>query len=453
MSIARGSRSRLDYYPESTYGVAPGGNWRNLLFQNETLGENINTVTSQDIRPDRANPALRGGNIAGGGAVTMDFTPRRQLMLLKHLLAATPVATQITGAGVTAADVDASTAYAVGDLVTGSTSSIWLCVTAGTTPVGTDTGDLVAGLGVDVTLGTAVFRPMVQAFGSAVFRRGMVVVANTSQLWLCSRGGEVAQAQTLPVSPAAGQQVEVSPANGTVLPPRFQYIGTTSKLLYVHLLRGGDAWPTGGLAVQKSIIGGTSPLYLLYRGGRVNSMELTVPQENIVTATFNLLFQGITPLQANGAGTPTLQADAPFAGLQSMISLNDPLGTGVALVREFSMTLSNQADENTFIIGSRDRADIPEQTRLANGRMSVYFADTAGTYAYFKNETVVPVTLDFAYQGYYLGLDFPETKLTGNGTPQISGGGLLMANFDWTAFRQDAGYDVQVTAVNDLATL
>src|ERR1044072_2470666 len=89
MSIAKGSRSQLIWKLETTYGVAATGNYNQFPLNNETFDENINTIQGEDIRSDRANPAMRGGNISTGGQVTHDFGHCRMITLMEHLLAST----------------------------------------------------------------------------------------------------------------------------------------------------------------------------------------------------------------------------------------------------------------------------------------------------------------------------------------------------------------------------
>jgi hypothetical protein len=80
----------------------------------------------------------------------------------------------------------------------------------------------------------------------------------------------------------------------------------------------------------------------------------------------------------------------------------------------------------------------------------MYFLD-ATEYDFFKNETEVAMGITMIHRGMTVKFDFPETKLTGSGTPKISGQGVMMADYDWTAFKQDSAYDVKVIVTNTTA--
>ena len=69
-------------------------------------------------------------------------------------------------------------------------------------------------------------------------------------------------------------------------------------------------------------------------------------------------------------------------------------------------------------------------------------------YDYFKNETEVSLKLSFIYGGAWLEIHMPEVKLFGAGSPQVSGSGSVMGALDFTAYNQDAAYDIRVKARN-----
>lgn len=392
MSIAKGSKSVVAWKEEATLGVAPSGNWNQLPVNNETLDENIETVQSQDIRSDRRNPSLRGGNIATGGNITHDFGPNRTPTLFKHLLAASAITTTtITPATLSAAS------FKRGDYCLNADGDLFICIQG---------GDVVAGDLSDLDLVTA----------------GDTTLTNT--IW--------------------------------------RYVADTGYAfsLYKHVITAGIDLPSVGLAFEKGILGGTTAKHVQFVGGRLNTLDLTVPQSGIVTANWGALFTGSTDLGASaGYGTPTIEAETAFSGGGALVHLNDTsfIGgvdqVGRGIFREFSMQLTNGIDENTYVINSRYRADLPEGTRKGSGRMSLYFVD--GTeYGYFKNETKVNMGVSFVHDGRFFIIRFPEVKLTGSGTPKISGQGAMQADFDWTAFFEDApeDYDVEVEFHNQLAT-
>jgi len=511
MAIARGSRSSIAWKEETVYATAPGGDWNALPLNSETLDENINTVQGEDIRPDRANASMRGGNIATGGNIVADLGPARNLTFMKHMLAgsiiscpvvhantpsavdsvpytlgqlvkATTVLWECSQAGTASTGLAAaltgtsevtsggakfiyrgnaavadSTAYTKGTIVTAATNKRWVCIVAGTT----STGVAAALIGTsNVTSGTATFAYIVNDITvSTIYKVGDLVLGDAAGVWICTRGGKTASSgfTTATLTNAVTPDIEIPFASPSTVNLTFKYLGAAASLvLYQHVITPGAAWPTGGLSIQKSIVGGNTDMFAVFRGCRINSLEISVPQEGIVKSTWGILAANSTKLDSTGAGTPVLVGEAPFTGFNCFVGLNENSVNyqGTALnnvtrpVREMSISMTNQADENTYIIGSRYRVDVPEGIRRATGRVSMYFTD-ATEYDWFKNESTVTMSASMIWAGKMLRFYFGEVKLTGSGTPKISGSGLMMADFEWTAFQESGLSDILVTALND----
>ncbi len=219
-----------------------------------------------------------------------------------------------------------------------------------------------------------------------------------------------------------------------------------------YLITPGVDYPTGGLSVEKIVSGVTTPEYIMFTGGRVNSLDLTVAQKAIVKAKWGLLFMAsIAGTATSGnAGAYVYPSDDPTTGYDCFISINN--GQTVRPVTDLSLNITNNVDSNCFVLGSRVRDDLPEGERAITGKVTMYFQDNT-EYSLFKNETVVPVSISFAHNGEYLTFDLGEVKLTGSGTPQISGAGLLKATYDLSAFRQTGAIDLTVSAYSKLQSL
>jgi|SRR5688572_4961459 len=386
MAIAKGSKSQVIWKQESSYGVAPGGNWNQLPLNSETLDENINTVQGEDIRADRANPALRGGNISTAGGITHDFGPVRSLTFFRHLLASGGLATST----LTVSDIAISTTYNRGDYVIGADDSVWCAVRGGVTTA--NSGDIVLNTG----LGTRVELPEASSGPNLIF--------------------ELASATTVNV--------------------------------YEHTLVPGIDFPAVGLSMAKKIVGGNSPLYVNFTGCRVNSCDLTIPQEGIVKAAWNVIARRSAKATSEPGGTPTLFAEDPYAGFNAYVHYNgDAKGNANRAVREMNATITNNVDESCFVIGDRFRVDLPEGIRRASGRISMYFLD-ATEYDNFKNEDKISMGVSFVHFGLFIKIDFAEVKITGSGTPKISGQGAMTADYEWTAFKLSSTNEITITARN-----
>lgn len=385
MPIAKGSKSELLWKLESSYGVAPAGNWNSLPVNNESLDEQIESVTTDDIMANRETPAVRGGNITGGGSITVDLAPTRTLFWLAHMIGATPGAPSVLGAP---SAIAVTTAYNRGDYVlAGAGGTIWCCRRGGTTPAA------VAGL----LTGTGI----VELSGGTVW--------------------------------------EYTAPNGTALQ---QYVFTPNI-----------DFPTGGFAFEKAIKGGNANLFLQYLGCRIQGVEINCPQTGPVKATYNVLAKKINKIAATAGGTPTLAAEDFYMGFDAYVHVNDTQGAGGKVHREFSANFNNNVDENCFVVGERERFDMPEGRKSYGGKLSMYFLD-ATEYDIFKNETEISLMLTLMRAGRQIKIEWPEVKIFGSGDPKISGQGAITQDFDWTAFYQDgAAKPWKITATNLSATL
>ena len=395
--IAKGSKSKLVMVPEATFGTPnTGQSARAQLFSTESLVEMVETFESQDIRPDRTTSALRGGNIACGGTFTSDFGIRRADWLLAQLLAvsAMPTAGTTTYTAITTA----------------------LAVTRGSYYSITISGSTYAYVALSTGTYTKVLSTEVLDF------TGLTTVGSTYLV-----GGISWQLATVTSGSSAG--------------------GVST-----YTLNGGVDFMTGGLSVEKQIIGGASPLYILYNGGRVDSLELTVAQKDIVKAQWSLEFLSST------TGAATLLApsavynpnDDPVSGFDCFVSLAS--NGAIRPLKEATLSIKNNIDKEGFVLNQRTRIDLPEGMRKINGKITTFFED-ATEYNIFKNEQVISLTFSFIHNGETMLLTFNEVKLTGSGTPQVGGQGMITASFDWTAFKQVSSNDVTVVITSTSANV
>lgn len=389
--IAKGSKSLIGWKQESTYGTAPtAAAYNGLLLNNETLDESINPIIGEDIRSDRATPGVRGGNIAAGGSVTSDFAITRFGPLFRHCLAAGNAAVPTT---LTVPTLAASTAYARGDYVESAAGDLYVCTFGGTT-------------------------------GSGVTSSSLTV--------------------------QAGEQ-EVVGASTTIL--KFEYVGVEASVpIYEHVFTGGIDFPTGGLSLEKKIGGIATPIYITHTGVRINSFDLSVPQEGVSKITFNLLAAASAKSTSANASSIVNPTDDITNGPNWKIGLNDPNGSGSRCHKEFSLNVSNSIDESVYCLGKRVREELPEGVRKLSGRLSMYFIDSA-EYDYFKNETKVAMRASSVYNGEVFIIDMPEVKLFGNASPKISGSGAIMADYEFTGFKLTSGYDIRITIRSKTQTL
>lgn len=378
-SVARGSQSGVNWKTESSYGVAPTGNWNQMPINSETLDENIDTIQTDDIQQNRENPSIRGGNITTAGQITHDLTPTRTLTWFQHMIASAAITSTTISAP---SAIAAITPYNRGDYVlAGAGGTIWCCLRGGTTPA-TVTG-LLTGTGViDLSGGT-----------------------------------------------------------------RWVYTAANATTLYQHVLTPAITFPTGGLAFEKGILGGTA-MYVQFLGCRVSSFDLSAQQSGPVKASWNFTAKSSTKLTTTGAGTPVLDSEDFYGGLDTYVHLNDTQGAGGVTFKSFNANFTNGLQEDCFVLGERYRFDLPEGRKVSSGKLSMYFLDST-QYDMFKNETVVSLAVTFIRAGLQIKIEWDEVKLTGSGTPNVSGQGAVMQDFNWTSFYQSgATKPFTVTAKN-----
>lgn len=383
-NIAKGSKSGLLWKQESALNTKPTGNWNQLPYNSESLAENINPIQSEDMRIDRRNTAIRGGNISSGGGIVHDFGLMRELPLFRHLLASGAAA---AGSAVTVPALAASTAYSRGDFVKNTGNDIYVCVIGGTTDASVTSGDLTVTAGRQVVLG-----------------------ASSTELV-------------------------------------FEFAAPAATAIYEHTFTGGTDFLATGLAFEKQVKGGDADLFIVHTGCRINSLDLRIEQEAIAKATWNILSRTSTKYGTTQGGTPNFLAQNPVTGYNALVSLANDNGSVQRLVKSANLQITNNIDEQVYCLNRRSRSDLPEGTRRATGNVSFYFQDTA-EYDYFKNESTLSMKLSFVYGGAWLEIHLPEVKLFGAGSPQVSGAGPVMGGLDFTAFNLNGAYDIRVKARN-----
>lgn len=267
---------------------------------------------------------------------------------------------------------------------------------------------------------------------------------SNARTYLCVESGtSSAAAVSTGLLSTSGQETE-----GTSV---WEYIGAYgASSLKKHAITPGDL-PAAGLLFEKQILGQSTPLVLLFSGCRVNSLGLNIQQEGIVRADWNILsmkaHDKAAVVWSQSISTPS---DSPFVGAEVFVSFNG--GATSRPVREATLNISNGIEENIYVIGSRHRRDVPEGRREISGNLTTYFEDRT-EYDFFKNETEVSVVLSFNRAGQLLVITMPKVKLTGSGTPQVSGAGVLTAQYAIDAFKTSNPNDITVDIYTYATTL
>lgn len=135
MSLATGAKSALRVKEETSYGVAPSGNWEEMSFNSESLQNQINTVISNEVKANRTVGSIRGGNKMAGGSIGMDVYSSKLGLFYRHLLRASAVSTTVTVAALSATTLTRGTYVS-------SNTKVYVAVNGGAVTA----GDVTTGL-------------------------------------------------------------------------------------------------------------------------------------------------------------------------------------------------------------------------------------------------------------------------------------------------------------------
>lgn len=86
MAFSQGSRTRLSFLPEVTFGTTPSGNFTELPFTTHSLNLSKERVTGNDIQSDRMPRVDRHGNRTASGDIVVDLRNGNYDALLESLM-------------------------------------------------------------------------------------------------------------------------------------------------------------------------------------------------------------------------------------------------------------------------------------------------------------------------------------------------------------------------------
>jgi hypothetical protein len=376
-----------------------------LSFVNESLGGTINSIVSAEITANRAVTAVRGGNITTNGSLSTEFGPFKNARFLQHALgmSALPVFASVES-GFQA--YEHSKIYNVGQYVkfTIVQDYLFLCTKSGTTHASTDL---------------------------------------TAVAW----------------------QV-----NGTT---EWKLVGDLATMVFGQWSfappAAGVSFVSPGLMFEKRVKGAAAELDIQFSGVRLNGFTLNLAQEGLMTAEWPL----IASQQHNLASRHDAAAecygpstDTPFIGTDCVVYMASgaaqgttsgalkylclpwPTGTGnLALtsrpVRDGSLALTNQFDESVYTVGSRYRREIPEGMRQITGTLNMFFEDST-EFSAFLGETELTLELVLIVNTNLMVIRLPYVKITGQGTPAISGPGVITCAYNFTAYKGGTESDIRI---------
>lgn len=179
------------------------------------------------------------------------------------------------------------------------------------------------------------------------------------------------------------------------------------------------------------------PVYNLYKGVKVDSMELETGGDEELVATISTIGASRdkrnTPFDA--AIPASVRGSRRFQNFQATAREGQPL-TASGVLRQFNLTLSNNLDTESFVIGGGGiRVALPEGIAEVGGSLEALFADEV---ILDKAIGVTETSFEISYDNgpSLLVMRFPEAVVSQN-DPGVPGPEGVILELDFQAYKDD----------------
>jgi hypothetical protein len=176
----------------------------------------------------------------------------------------------------------------------------------------------------------------------------------------------------------------------------------------------------------------TGSPYHIYTGVEMNTLNMSIPANAMITGSFGTLGKGQTlAADLTGLGTPTYNAVSTTRTLDSFTGTLDEGGTTIAVITEISFSLDNGLAPR-FVVGSEDSIYPSVGRSTLTGQITAYFEDST-LMTKFIDETESSITFRLPdAAGNNLRFRIPRIKYTG-GQPDVSSEGPIMLTMPFQA--------------------
>lgn len=373
--MANGSRHSMSYIAESTYGVTPATPvMKNVRHVSTTLGLSKEVLQSEELRADRQIADFRHGAYSVGGEVGIELSYGSYDDLLEAAFAGTWTTSRV--------NVAVNLAVAIGPVTFTRASGSW------------------------ITEGFQV--------GDAVVAAGFTNPGNNGR-WRIT----ALTATVMTVTPLAAQTavVEASTAGRT--------ISSDSQLLKAGTTRRSFTFER-----YFADIAGVDKPYHRFTGVEVNSMQLQVNANAMITGTLGLMGQdaNVNTAIIAGATYPPATTTSPLDSFTGTLS---EAGTLIAVITEIQINLDNGL-ESRFVVGSKKSLQASIGRSNVSGQVTAFFENST-LLEKFINETTssIQFTLPDAAGNKFI-FTLPRIKYTG-GQPDVSGEGPITLSMPFQA--------------------
>jgi hypothetical protein len=150
--------------------------------------------------------------------------------------------------------------------------------------------------------------------------------------------------------------------------------------------------------------------YQVFRGCAINSMNVSIQPEQIVTANLDILGMSWAAMSGTSLGSPTAASfTSPFSAFDGGLYVN---GSELAVVTGVDFSLANGRALQP-VVGSVNSPDVFEGTATVTGTVSFLLED-ASIISYFEDETEIDLNIKLDELGDaadFHALNFPRIKL------------------------------------------
>ena len=184
--------------------------------------------------------------------------------------------------------------------------------------------------------------------------------------------------------------------------------------------------------------------YFMLKGCKVNSLQMTVEPDGLVTGSIDVIGKSIDNSQTSFSTEFEEVVHSAYAGLDAVILE----GGQAAQYTSFNFTLANNANSNN-VIGSKYIASLNAGKAEATGELSVMFEDVV-MYTKWASETQTDIKLKFTKGEDYVEIVFPKVKFNGNALPPIDSAEGILQTLNFRGLLDLAtSTDVTVKISND----